>query len=155
MNYDIKECPKGYYCEKGIKRPCPAGYNGNANNLTEKTCLGLCPLGYYCPLNTSEPIPCPSGTFSNILGSETEECQGLCNPGYYCPEGSIISTQEPCATNFTMKDKVYCPEGTKIRKWVEKNYYADGPDAYHRFTQIYCIDKQLEPCPANTIKSQE
>lgn len=155
LNYAIQECPKGYYCEKGVKRPCPPGYNGNDTNLIEKTCLGLCPLGYYCPLNTSEPIKCPSGTFSNILGSATEECQGKCDAGYYCPAGSIISTQEPCAVNSTMKDKVYCPEGTSERLEVEVNHYADGPDAYHRFKQVYCIDKQLEPCPANTIKPKE
>lgn len=155
LNYATQECPKGYYCEQGVKRPCPPGYNGNDTNLIEKTCLGLCPLGYYCPLNTSEPIKCPSGTFSNILGSTTEECQGKCDAGYYCPAGSIISTQEPCAVNSTMKDKVYCPEGTSERLEVEVNHYADGPDAYHRFKQVYCIDKQLEPCPANTIKPKE
>ena len=34
-----------------------------------------CPVGHYCPANTTEPIKCPVGTFSNqVRLMEESEC---------------------------------------------------------------------------------
>lgn len=70
-------CDEGYYCIDGEKFPCPAGTYGNTKSLTNDTCSGLCPIGYYCPIRTIQPIPCPSGTYTDIEGAS--ECKDKCN----------------------------------------------------------------------------
>ena len=37
-----------------------------------------CPAGYYCPLNTTDPVGSP------------------CPPGYYCPQGTDHAHEFPC-----------------------------------------------------------
>jgi len=39
-------CPKGYYCQDGIKTICPAG---SYQNRIGTTACEVCPMGYYCP----------------------------------------------------------------------------------------------------------
>lgn len=29
---------------------------------------GPCPEGYYCPIQTEDPIPCPNATYRDTLG---------------------------------------------------------------------------------------
>lgn len=70
------ECDKGYYCTSGEKLPCPAGTYGNITKLTNSSCSGLCPIGYYCPIRTIDPIPCPSGSYTDVEGES--ECKERC-----------------------------------------------------------------------------
>jgi hypothetical protein len=48
---------------------------------------GICPVGHYCPGETSHPIPCTAGSFSNVTGLST--CYD-CPVGYYCLQGNVI-----------------------------------------------------------------
>lgn len=38
-------CPLGYYCQKGLKHPCPGGTYGLAEGSTSAECSGICPEG--------------------------------------------------------------------------------------------------------------
>ena len=45
-------CEPGHYCEGGIKRQCPARVYGEVAGLSDKSCSGVCPPGYFCPPGT-------------------------------------------------------------------------------------------------------
>lgn len=107
----IEFCPKGYYCNEGIKFPCPRGSFGNTSGLSTPDCSAscisgeycyeasitpiLCPKGSYCP-NGVDILPCPSGRYGNLMGLSTSNCSGLCLRGYYCSEGSTNSRSSVC-----------------------------------------------------------
>lgn len=90
---------RGNWCDKGIRRPCAAGYYGDAYGLTSPTCTAPCPLGYYChQQSTLDTIKlCPAGRYGNSTGLSDSSCSGSCNAGYYCPLGSVSAEEYPCA----------------------------------------------------------
>ena len=45
-----------------------------------------CPVGYYCPEATWEPITCPPGTYRDSTGAGNITDCFLCPAGYYCPD---------------------------------------------------------------------
>jgi hypothetical protein len=55
-----------------------------------------CPLGSYCPTNTSL-FPCPAGTYGTASArSLAAACTGACPPGSFCPPGSTLDTIQTC-----------------------------------------------------------
>lgn len=48
-------CGAGYYCRTGAKTAAPM-QNSDAYE---------CPVGHYCPEQSTEPTKCPAGTYSN------------------------------------------------------------------------------------------
>ena len=89
-------CEPGYFCENGIRRPCPAGHYGSDRGLSARTCNGKCPPGMWCPERATAAFPTRNGSYCATGGCTTEEGDGPCEPGYYCPRGSSSSTQRPC-----------------------------------------------------------
>lgn len=90
---------------------CPAGTYGNEYGLKNSNCTSICPIGYYCPKGSIQPIPCPAGKFGGYLGLKDSYCSPNCNEGicsdkdieiskcyegFYCPEGSVSPTQIEC-----------------------------------------------------------
>ena len=64
-------CPKGYWCEDGVRHPCEAGSFGETLGLSHKACSGSCLGGYFC------------------LAASPSRHQHPCgNVTVYCPEGS-------------------------------------------------------------------
>ena len=84
----------GHYCAGGgiiyPTTPCSAGYYCKSGAMTATPLQNIlayeCPVGYYCPEQTAEPIRCPVGTYSNDtrLRNETD-----CKP---CPKGKVLET---------------------------------------------------------------
>jgi hypothetical protein len=88
-------CPKGFFCDEGIKNPCPAGkLCGNEGLSTPEEC----PLGSICPkLDPSDPdsptieIPCPP-----VDGKKEGACAAPCSngqlpAGYYVAGGKLLA----------------------------------------------------------------
>ena len=46
----------------------------------------ICPVGHYCPANTSDPYPCPAGTYQPAQQRTNETACLPCEPGMYCNE---------------------------------------------------------------------
>ena len=77
-----------------------AGQTGNATcsvYCLTNTCneCGFCPIGYFCPENTSNPIanPCPVGTYGGEIAlSDESECSD-CPAGKFC-ENSGMSVSD-------------------------------------------------------------
>jgi hypothetical protein len=78
-----RACERGFYCFWGIRRACPAGTFGRRRKLTTKACSGPCPIGFYCPLSSSEPILCPPGRYGSVEGLTNKDCSGACPMGHY------------------------------------------------------------------------
>ena len=107
LRVDQSRCPSGSYCVSGARQLCDAGYYGDTEGQTSRTCTGPCQPGYYCDSgsNTSTQHECGSASV-------------------YCPEGSSIPrpalpgelTVGPSLTrrNSTLHCPVsqYCVQGT-------------------------------------------
>jgi hypothetical protein len=65
-------CPPGYYCKLGVRHKCPPGTYGEKPGQTE---CELCPRGFFCPLNTVNPLPCSPGAYSSGGAAECTSCE--------------------------------------------------------------------------------
>ena len=74
-------CPMGHYCHNGTSYPlgCPPGTYNPTTGLS--ACL-TCPVGYFCPENSTDYsiYPCPTG--------------------HYCPAGTSHATEYPCDLGY-------------------------------------------------------
>ena len=115
----FKKCEPGFYCAKdNIKRSCPAGRYGRTAGLTSASCSGPCPLGYYCPQQTSDPIQCGgSNVFCPLESPEPKIArQGFYTIGADTPKDPKNTTQhreQLCEAGFYCIDgiKMPCPAG--------------------------------------------
>lgn len=106
----IDVCPRGFYCRGGVQFVCPGGTNGEATGLSDESCSGVCPMGWFCPPGTVQPNSnpcghsptsyCPAGSPSPVtttLGFYTIDStydfgggyggEAVCPPGSYCLGG--------------------------------------------------------------------
>ena len=78
----------------------------------------LCPVGYYCPADTTVPVPCPASTYRDIEGAATVSDCFPCTAGYYCPEASASPTACPASSyrgtpnGAALVDCSLCPPGS-------------------------------------------
>ena len=69
--FELKACPIGSFCTRGVSSLCPAGRFGSLALLTNSSCSGECEAGYHCPPGSTSP--------------RSLRCVG---PGFFCPPGS-------------------------------------------------------------------
>ena len=88
-------------------------------------CVGgvgiTCPLGFYCPAGTPQPVACPIGTWGSSLGLSTSSCSGSCPAGQYGI--SINATSQASACSL-------CPLGTYVPYSGSSQCYACAPGSY-------------------------
>jgi len=94
-------CIAGYYCTSGVDRPNPGANNVT---LTDPSCAcptqayftgvgGVCPLGHYCPSDSSHALPCEAGSYADREGMAV--CT-VCPASYYCLANSTEFLTAPC-----------------------------------------------------------
>ncbi|OQR87461.1 hypothetical protein ACHHYP_20382 [Achlya hypogyna] len=59
-------CEPGFYCQYGLKAPCPGGRYGSLALETAPQCEGMCQRGYYCPPGSSRPTQNACGNASVV-----------------------------------------------------------------------------------------
>lgn len=103
-------CEQGFWCEAGLRHPCPAGTFGDGLRETRSTCAGACAEGYYCPeaSTKSRQVPCGASHLYCPAGSAEPK---LVDPGHYTAgESSSVETrvlQKPCPAGH------YCIDGLR------------------------------------------
>ena len=125
-------CPLGYYWPQtqttdATMVKCPAGTYRDTIGAKVVTDCPQWPAGYYCPINTINPIPCIGGT--------------------YCPAGS--STMTDCPAGKYWHEKFAAPVS-----WPEAFYCPAKTDIYIKCrNHYYCPleSTQETPCPAGKI----
>ena len=120
-------CEPGYFCDNGLKQPCPPGRFGWRYGMNTSECGGLCAAGYYCPsyLDPAQIPEAPAHTQwprkPHLQAAEYECGKGSSKSTlYYCPRGSFFPqvvgggnyTTGGDATNTTRFDQAVCPPGT-------------------------------------------
>jgi hypothetical protein len=137
----FRVCELGFFCEDGVRTPCPSGFYGDAVKLLNSSCSGYCDAGYYCPLGSIERtsnqcggsnVFCPQGSSipSDVLQGyysvdiDNTDSVGtiavrvasvICPLGYYCQNG----LKHPCpGGNYGLSEGLHsaecsgtCPEG--------------------------------------------
>ena len=133
----ITPCSAGYFCKSGAKTATPReGENAN-----------ICPIGFYCPTKTENPIGCtygtiglkeglmsqtecsncPPGMFCDMIGKSNYS--GQCNQSFYCPGRSNNSQQISCPEGF------YCPTGSAFPTPCPAGTYSN---TQHLFNLTQC-----------------
>eukprot|EP01038_Epipyxis_sp_PR26KG_P010959 gene10959-14719_t len=137
----FRTCEEGYYCEEGIKKPCPGGYFGNSSGLITSSCSGMCSDGYYCtnssiipnqnkcggsqyycPAGSDKPLIVMNGYYSvdrngldSVESAEIRSAIKICPLGSYCINGSKYSCPGGFYGNshglFVRNCSEICPEG--------------------------------------------
>ncbi|OAF64997.1 hypothetical protein A3Q56_07287, partial [Intoshia linei] len=97
-------CNGGYFCKTGVDSATPDGVTNTGTG-------GICRVGYYCPIGSSDEILCPAGTYNDEISKITcKSCVigfacpvgsssyiGIpCDKGHYCPINTISKTEYPC-----------------------------------------------------------
>lgn len=116
-----RPCSAGHYCQRGVVADnCSAGYlcytasptpTPDGSNVT----IGReCPVGFYCPAGTIEPLKCESGLVIPYTGARSKvECQ-ICPGGKICLPGSSIP--EDCTVGH------FCPFNDTVRPCPLQTY---------------------------------
>ena len=141
-------CP--YFNATVPEGPCSPGFFCNIGSPSKTPPLnspyyGPCPLGSYCPLNTTNPIPCPRGSYGKQTHLKTfDECS-LCDPGHFC-EGGLSSVSGECWEGF------YCKLGSKFPNPSEVTE-SGGPCPIGHF----CLKGSSFPlgCPKGTYNNRK
>ena len=91
-------CPKGHYCQNGIKYACPAGrYNSDTG---QETCENKCRAGFFCPEGSKSPTANPC--YPDPLNPPSHPAEYYCVEGTAFPESVAIghfTTPEESADN--------------------------------------------------------
>ena len=61
---------------------------------------GPCPVGHYCPEQTSVPIDCPIGTYRDTEYAQAEADCHDCYLGHYCDSLGQANATGPCAPGY-------------------------------------------------------
>ena len=79
----------GYFCTLGAHNSTPTdGVTGD-----------ICPVGFYCPENSTAPTACPQGTYLNTTGNSVQSSCIDCVPGmYYVLRQAVRSP--PCIVSW-------------------------------------------------------
>ncbi|KDO27716.1 hypothetical protein SPRG_22196, partial [Saprolegnia parasitica CBS 223.65] len=152
-------CNPGSFCVNGTEQACPlhtyAAIGGQSS-------CDACPLGRYCPGNTSVPSPCPqryycpvgppvlcpNGTYGAQMGLELASQCSSCPSGMYCTDGTITG---PCASGYFCKFGNYQPNPLNYHQsllpWQQQSGGA-CPIGY------YCTQNTTDPlpCPGNSSR---
>lgn len=104
-------CERGYYCKDGIRSPCPGGTYGNARELSDSACSGICRAGFYCPLASVSPEEIPCGGPSTYC-PEASSAPVLVDAGFYSPLNRSMQIECPIGS-YCMNGLVFpCPAGS-------------------------------------------
>jgi len=100
-------CAEGYYCQHSVNISRPSASNSHTG------VGGVCSIGHFCPIGTSQPIACPAGSYANAVAQPS--CF-TCPEGFFCPPGSINGILCPvghyCPEGTALQDENRCPQGT-------------------------------------------
>jgi len=145
-------------CQAGTYNPdtgqgecyaCPAGFECGAENLTSVAGRD-CPVGFYCPAGTANPIPCPVGTYSVSIGLQGVGNCTTCPVGRYCDQQNMtVPGTGDCAGGY------YCTTGNSgpapggnVTRGVTGSWEGSGrcPTGY------YCPNGTAAPIACNAGK---
>lgn len=153
-------CEPGYYCDSGVKYPCPPGTFGWRYGLNTSTCSGLCAAGYYCP---SYLIPQPDAPSHatwpmkpHTAAAELEcgDVRFFCPMGSYYPNsvGSGNYTVGGGKSNTTRTGQNVCESGTFCSNGISlqcpKGKYGNATGLSSPECSGWCIPGHY--CPEGT-----
>jgi hypothetical protein len=105
-------CSAGHFCLEGTTEPLPCPYRDSVGARSEEECH-QCPVGHYCPRETTVIYSCPDGVYCPPGSVNTT----VCPPGYFCPANSTYP--QTCPENYSGPIPIpcyrgtYCPAGTR------------------------------------------
>ena len=113
---DCTTCPPGEFCaQSGLGAPngsCLAGFycsnRSEEANPVGKAYGDECPVGYFCPDHSYEPITCPAGSYQPYVRMTNITACLQCDPGKFCNSTGLAAVSGDCAAGF------YCAGGANL-----------------------------------------
>jgi hypothetical protein len=159
-------CPGGLLCLDGVNTDEPGGDLASTPYLcpSGSYCLAgsdsvigtaLCPIGYYCPPQTTYPRPARPGFFTGNFGAVDAQA---CPPGTFQLEWRADGC-DACPAGHQCKDKgtsmpIICPVG-HYRSVIESNVCSLCPKGTFSFERGAKDPLECQECPPGRICEQE
>ena len=149
-------CEAGYFCQGGLRRPCPRGRYGVALRETNANCTGECRAGYFCPLASTSPTARVCGHAGVYCGPGATDPRTV-TPGYYTDPSvpaAVRSRELPCPAGF------YCRGGVKFpclpgRFGADSTNYSNdrcqGPCQSGYFCPEASTSPRMTPCGGHHV----
>ena len=151
----IEICPKGMYCNRGVRYLCPAGRYGAVEGEVSSQCSGPSSMGYFAPPGSISANQYPCGGIG-LYCPEGSSSPYPVQPGYYTfsPASRLYNTSTECHFNNSECLPVFPYDALYYRKYNNR----DGESV--RTEQIicppgsYCVDgKRWEMPPGRYGKA--
>lgn len=118
-------CEPGFYCQRGVRFPCPAGSYGDSSRETRASCAGTCAPGFYCPLASTNRTTVACGGGTSVFCPAGSKAPKPVWPGYYTirsASGVVVTyhddrdmkdAQQQCEPGFfcQRRERFPCPAG--------------------------------------------
>ncbi|RYY33684.1 hypothetical protein EON62_04000, partial [archaeon] len=91
-------CEPGTYCERGIRRACPAGTYGATARLNSSACSGECERGHFCPPGSTRATQFRCGDMFILLADVASVIQPRLNASVNNAAASISNPIGPLLT---------------------------------------------------------
>ena len=151
-------CPRGHYCQQGIKYHCPGGTYGNTIGLSSSSCTGECLEGWYCPPGSTQPFQYSCISSQSSAGQPTATV--------YCPAASVrpLPTAEgyyAISSHFERGGgygaQAICPRGSHCLEGVRRLCAAGRYGVHTRETNSSCTGPCTAGyyCPAGSISDKQ
>lgn len=152
-------CPPGFFCESGLRRPCPAGSFTDRPGSGEDSCRP-CQPGYFCepasPLARQFPcgnssVYCPPGSARPLLAHlgfyTTTTGVDAGAEAFWDPANSTQSVELPCEPGYFCIGgvKYPCPPGTFGWRYGMHSPSCGGPCAAGYYCPSYLAPQPAAP----------
>ena len=122
-----------FHVGTSVATPTPATSTGDG---------GPCPAGFYCPVQTEDPIPCPNTTYRDVQGGAALSDCLLCPQGQYCGSSNLTTPSGPCDPGFFCLDgsNVPNPAGRLLASCSKKQL------CYKSIIVMFCLECRSQTC---------
>lgn len=164
-------CERGFYCNQGVKKACPAGTYGDMDGLSLENMRVIDTevldvtrdddtYAVVTAITTATPSSSPttaSVVNTSVVYNENAWCSGYCARGFYCPLNSTSPYQVPCpagryGNRVGLKDAKcsgvcplghYCPSGSVIPQPCRSGIFGNRTGLTSHHCNPYCYDNKM------------
>lgn len=127
-------CPSGHFCFNNTKIPCPAGFFGKREGLSDPECEGRCQAGYYCPEGSTSATEAECGSTK-----------------LYCPTGSIAPLPVPQGYFSYLESSLINADNLVATSGI--GHESTRSSIFLCSLGHFCVDGVMHPCPRGSFGS--
>ena len=166
--YSEQQCEAGFFCEEGVKKVCPQGYQCPTPGLSSPIECG--DLSVYCEEGSVEPTPVLKGYYSIGGTNTTRTAQVIAPLGYYATNGLVLPCHEghygskpglsdSDSCSGTCEKGWYCPPASISSRQIacggENQYCPQGSFTPKKVQLGHYTSKEEDACRPGTYRTPD